>query len=210
GPRQRASQHSCAVRSGADTALRSRGFVSGDARLQTEPGDVRENRVQSCGGQPESAVLPGNGCEPSRAQSGDPTQRDGSNFERRLQRGPVPGDGRPLHADHRYAARTLSICRHSLVFDHVRPRRPDHRAGDADRDGFVEYYRATEQGLANQGWKDSYDAVFHANGRLAEGPIALAEVQGYVYAAKHLAAECARRLGNLDKAAALEAQAVRL
>jgi len=82
--------------------------------------------------------------------------------------------------------------------------------GDPDRDGFVEYYRATEQGLANQGWKDSYDAVFHANGRLAEGPIALAEVQGYVYAAKHLAAECARRLGNLDQAAALEAQAVRL
>src|SRR5712692_9428237 len=64
--------------------------------------------------------------------------------------------------------------------------------GDPDRDGFVEYYRATEQGLANQGWKDSYDAVFHADGRLAEGPIALAEVQGYVYAAKHLAAECDR------------------
>jgi glycogen debranching enzyme len=82
--------------------------------------------------------------------------------------------------------------------------------GDCDGDGFVEYYRATEQGLANQGWKDSYDAVFHANGRLAEGPIALAEVQGYVYAAKHLAAECARRLGNLDQAAGLEAQAMRL
>src|SRR6266545_1603719 len=82
--------------------------------------------------------------------------------------------------------------------------------GDADGDGLVEYYRATEQGLANQGWKDSYDAVFHADGRLAEGPIALAEVQGYVYAAKYLAAECARRLGNLDKAAALEAQAARL
>src|SRR6266566_3777942 len=82
--------------------------------------------------------------------------------------------------------------------------------GDLDGDGFVEYYRATEQGLANQGWKDSYDAVFHADGRLAEGPIALAEVQGYVYAAKYLAAECARRLGNLDKAAALEAQAARL
>jgi Holliday junction resolvase RusA-like endonuclease len=44
---------------------------------------------------------------------------------------------------------------------------------DADRDGFVEYYRATEQGLANQGWKDSHDAIFHADGRLAEGPIAL-------------------------------------
>jgi glycogen debranching enzyme len=82
--------------------------------------------------------------------------------------------------------------------------------GDADRDGFVEYYRATEQGLANQGWKDSCDAIFHADGRLAEGPIALAEVQGYVYAAKRLAATCAGRLGNLEHAAALEAQAAKL
>src|ERR1700726_128157 len=82
--------------------------------------------------------------------------------------------------------------------------------GDPDGDGFVEYARANEQGLVNQGWKDSHDAVFHADGRLAEGPIALAEVQGYVYAAKRLAAQCARRLGNLDKAVALEAQALRL
>src|SRR5258707_2722740 len=52
--------------------------------------------------------------------------------------------------------------------------------GDPDGDGFIEYRRATEQGLANQGWKDSYDAIFHADGRLAEGYIALAEVQGYV------------------------------
>ena len=48
-------------------------------------------------------------------------------------------------------------------------------AGDPDRDGFVEYRRASEQGLANQGWKDSYDAIFHADGRLAEGYIALAK-----------------------------------
>ena len=41
--------------------------------------------------------------------------------------------------------------------------------GDPDGDGFVEYKRATEQGLANQGWKDSHDAIFHADGRLAEG-----------------------------------------
>ena len=67
--------------------------------------------------------------------------------------------------------------------------------GDPDRDGFVEYRRASEQGLANQGWKDSYDAIFHADGRLAEGYIALAEVQGYVFAAKQLAARCASRLG---------------
>ena len=60
--------------------------------------------------------------------------------------------------------------------------------GDPDRDGFVEYQRASEQGLANQGWKDSYDAIFHADGQLAEGFIALAEVQGYVFAAKRLAA----------------------
>ena len=60
--------------------------------------------------------------------------------------------------------------------------------GDPDGDGFVEYIRATEQGLANQGWKDSHDAIFHADGRLAEGAIALVEVQGYVYAAKRMAA----------------------
>jgi glycogen debranching enzyme len=82
--------------------------------------------------------------------------------------------------------------------------------GDADGDGFVEYYRMTEQGLANQGWKDSYDAIFHADGRLAEGPIALAEVQGYVFAAKNLAADCARLIGRAGEAEALEAQAQRL
>jgi glycogen debranching enzyme len=76
--------------------------------------------------------------------------------------------------------------------------------GDPDGDGFVEYQRASEQGLANQGWKDSYDAIFHADGRLAEGYIALAEVQGYVFAAKQLAARCARRLGLVDKADELE------
>jgi glycogen debranching enzyme len=83
-------------------------------------------------------------------------------------------------------------------------------AGDPDRDGFVEYQRASEQGLANQGWKDSYDAIFHANGRLAEGYIALAEVQGYVFAAKRLAARCALRLGKPDKARELEAEAKEL
>jgi glycogen debranching enzyme len=80
-------------------------------------------------------------------------------------------------------------------------------AGDPDQDGFVEYQRASEQGLANQGWKDSYDAIFHADGRLAEGYIALAEVQGYVFAAKKLAARCARRLGKDDAAHRLEAEA---
>jgi glycogen debranching enzyme len=82
--------------------------------------------------------------------------------------------------------------------------------GDPDGDGFVEYYRMTEQGLANQGWKDSQDSIFHADGRLAEGPIALAEVQGYVYAAKRTAAQCARMLGQHDLAATLEKAAARL
>jgi glycogen debranching enzyme len=82
--------------------------------------------------------------------------------------------------------------------------------GDPDQDGFVEYRRASEQGLANQGWKDSYDAIFHADGQLAEGYIALAEVQGYVFAAKRLAARCAARLGKNEMAHRLEAEAQRL
>jgi glycogen debranching enzyme len=82
--------------------------------------------------------------------------------------------------------------------------------GDSDGDGFIEYQRATEHGLSNQGWKDSHDAIFHKDGRLAEGPIALAEVQGYVYAAKTLAARCARRIGDEARARDLEAQATRL
>jgi glycogen debranching enzyme len=82
--------------------------------------------------------------------------------------------------------------------------------GDPDGDGFVEYERATAQGLANQGWKDSHDAIFHADGRLAEGAIALAEVQGYVYAAKRMAAVLARRLGRDGDAARLDAEADRL
>jgi glycogen debranching enzyme len=82
--------------------------------------------------------------------------------------------------------------------------------GDADGDGFVEYERASEQGLVNQGWKDSYDAIFHADGRLAQGAIALVEVQGYVYAAKRMAARCARRLGRDAVAQELDAQASRL
>ncbi|MCC7346645.1 MAG: amylo-alpha-1,6-glucosidase [Variibacter sp.] len=79
--------------------------------------------------------------------------------------------------------------------------------GDPDRDGFLEYHRATEHGLANQGWKDSVDAVFHTDGRLAEGPIALAEVQAYAYLARRMAARCARRLGMRERGEALDLQA---
>jgi glycogen debranching enzyme len=55
--------------------------------------------------------------------------------------------------------------------------------GDADGDGYVEYQRKTDSGLANQGWKDSWDGVSFADGRLPEAPIALCEVQGYTYGA---------------------------
>ncbi len=55
--------------------------------------------------------------------------------------------------------------------------------GDVDGDGFLEYQRRTPNGLVQQGWKDSQDSVFHADGTLAEPPIALCEVQGYAYAA---------------------------
>jgi glycogen debranching enzyme len=78
---------------------------------------------------------------------------------------------------------------------------------DVDGDGFIEYARGMTTGLANQGWKDSHDAVFHADGAFARGPIALVEVQGYVYAAKRGAAACARRLGKSARAAELDRQA---
>jgi glycogen debranching enzyme len=82
--------------------------------------------------------------------------------------------------------------------------------GDLDGDGFVEYQRRSCKGLVQQGWKDSSDSVFHADGSLAEPPIALCEVQGYVYAAKKHAAVLARALGDSQKAVSLEAEAEKL
>jgi glycogen debranching enzyme len=79
--------------------------------------------------------------------------------------------------------------------------------GDRDGDGFVEYYRESENGLTNQGWKDSMDSVMHANGELATGPIALCEVQAYVFAAKRGGAMLARLLGLESRAMALTAAA---
>lgn len=69
------------------------------------------------------------------------------------------------------------------------------RYGDVDGDGFVEYARQTDEGLLQQGWKDSQDSVFLSNGSLAKGPIALCEVQSYVYAARMGIAEAAAELG---------------
>ncbi len=83
--------------------------------------------------------------------------------------------------------------------------------GDPLGTGFVTYQRHSNDGLVHQGWKDSHDAIFHADGAAAQGPIALCEVQAYVYCAKQAAAELARVLGDGDQTERLlkEADALR-
>jgi len=82
--------------------------------------------------------------------------------------------------------------------------------GDIDGDGFLEYARQSTDGLVTQGWKDSADSVFHADGELARPPVALCEVQGYAFAALRAAAELAGALGLEADAERLSAQAQRL
>jgi glycogen debranching enzyme len=84
------------------------------------------------------------------------------------------------------------------------------RYGDRDGDGFIEYATKSPQGLVQQGWKDSSDSVFHDDGRLADPPIALCEVQGYAYDAKRSASALAAMLGFAERAADLSGQAERL
>jgi glycogen debranching enzyme len=79
--------------------------------------------------------------------------------------------------------------------------------GDRDGDGFVEYGRRTTEGLINQGWKDSSDSIFHADGALAHGPVALAELQAYAYGAWQAGARMARALELPLQAAAWLAKA---
>lgn len=81
------------------------------------------------------------------------------------------------------------------------------RYGDVDGDGFIEYSRHSSKGLVQQGWKDSQDSIFHANGELARAPIALCEVQGYVYAAKLGIAAVAAALGKSGLAERLRSEA---
>src|SRR5881409_703177 len=81
------------------------------------------------------------------------------------------------------------------------------RYGDSDGDGFVEYARKSKHGLIHQGWKDSHDSIFHRDGTAAEAPIALCEVQGYVYAAKTAASELAKSLGDIGRSRELAKQA---
>ena len=82
--------------------------------------------------------------------------------------------------------------------------------GDSDGDGLIDYARGAASGLANQGWKDSQDSVFHADGRFATGPIALVEVQGYAFAAHQAMAAMARRRGDDAGANVYSAKAERV
>ncbi|HXF37562.1 MAG TPA: amylo-alpha-1,6-glucosidase [Actinomycetota bacterium] len=79
--------------------------------------------------------------------------------------------------------------------------------GDVDGDGFIEYRTRSPRGIRNQGWKDSHGAIVHADGRLAEPPIALSEVQAYVYLAKSRMADVFAALGDAQRAEWLLAQA---
>ncbi len=81
------------------------------------------------------------------------------------------------------------------------------RFGDRDGDGFVEYQRHTSEGLLHQGWKDSDDAICHADGSSVRGPIALCEVQGYVFAAWRAAATLAVELGHTEHSVELTRRA---
>ncbi len=82
--------------------------------------------------------------------------------------------------------------------------------GDRDGDGYVEYQRTTDHGLQNQGWKDSWDSMRFADGSLASTPIALCEVQGYVYAALIARSHSATEAGDDDLATSLTVRALDL
>jgi glycogen debranching enzyme len=84
------------------------------------------------------------------------------------------------------------------------------RYGDLDGDGFVEYQRRSPKGLANQGWKDSWDANMHRDGTVAPTPMALVEVQGYVYDAKYRMAALLRMVGDTRRADQLKREAADL
>lgn len=82
--------------------------------------------------------------------------------------------------------------------------------GDLNGDGFIDYQTTSARGLANQGWKDSGDAIVNADGSLAQPPIALVEIQGYVYLAKVLLADLFERAGEPDRAGQLRTEAAAL
>lgn len=98
------------------------------------------------------------------------------------------------------------------LFDHLQPHVDAAlgwiaRSGDADGDGFVEYQRKAGKGLSNQGWKDSGNSIVRRDGSLAEAPIALVEVQGYLFRAKRLLAQAYRQHGDEARATTLAQEA---
>jgi glycogen debranching enzyme len=111
----------------------------------------------------------------------------------------------------RYVATTGDLKLAAELWPHVeRALEWIDKYGDADGDGYVEYMRETPQGLANQGWKDSFDSISHADGTLARAPIALCEVQGYVYAAYTTIADVAARMNRNAVASRLSDRATAL
>ncbi len=107
-----------------------------------------------------------------------------------------------------YLERTGDLATIRALWPHVRAALNwQDNEGDRDGDGFIEYGRRTSEGLINQGWKDSHDSIFHADGTLARGPIALAEVQAYGYGALVAGAEIAQALGEDEYAKELAAKA---
>ena len=82
--------------------------------------------------------------------------------------------------------------------------------GDLDGDGFIEYQQRSRAGLENQGWRDGRDAVFHTDGTPAQGPIALAETQAYVFYAKRRLAAVYGQLGDVERSQRLTAEAAEL
>ncbi|MDB5870849.1 MAG: amylo-alpha,6-glucosidase [Ramlibacter sp.] len=107
-----------------------------------------------------------------------------------------------------YVRRTGDIAFLKTIWPNVKMAREwIDKWGDADGDGFVEYARRSEEGLVQQGWKDSHDSVFHQDGQMAQAPIALCEVQGYVYEGKLAVADLASLMGEPDLAKVLVQQA---
>jgi glycogen debranching enzyme len=82
--------------------------------------------------------------------------------------------------------------------------------GDFDHDGFLEYMKQSPTGLVNQGWKDSHDSIMYEDGKLAEPPIHLCEVQAYAYRARLGMSELAALLGDSELSSRLRSEALQL
>jgi glycogen debranching enzyme len=114
----------------------------------------------------------------------------------------LAGDYLARSADRDFLATLMPALEEAMAWIHA----AEHRS----EDGFLRYLLTARGGLRNQGWKDSDDAIHHADGRLAEGSIALCEVQAYAYGARRAMAAILERFGRHDEAARLREEAVAL